>query len=58
MLVVLIVPFAFNAMNVHGLDPYTPLAKTFSWTGFVVLVAITAGCGGGDGAVQVARTAG
>ena len=43
MLVVLIVPFAFNAMNVHGLDPYTPLAKTFSWTGFVVLVAITAG---------------
>lgn len=43
MLVVLIVPFAFNAMNVHGLDPYAPLAKTFSWTGFVVLVAITAG---------------
>ena len=43
MLVVLIVPFAFNAMNVHGLDPYMPLAKTFSWTGFVVLVAITAG---------------
>ena len=43
MLVVLIVPFAFNAMNLHGLDPYTPLAKTFSWTGFVVLVAITAG---------------
>ena len=41
MLVVLIVPFAFNAMNVHGLDPYTPLAKTFSWTGFIVLVAIT-----------------
>ena len=43
MMVVLIVPFAFNAMDVHGLDPYTPLAKTFSWTGFVVLVAITAG---------------
>lgn len=43
MLVVLIVPLAFNAMNVHGLDPYTPLAKTFSWTGFIVLVAITAG---------------
>ncbi len=42
MLVVLIVPFAFNAMNVHGLDPYAPLAKTFSWTGFIVLVAITA----------------
>ncbi len=45
MLVVLIVPFAFNAMNVHGLDPYAPLAKTFSWTGFSVLVAITAGAG-------------
>jgi len=43
MLVVLMVPFAFNAMGVHGLDPYTPLAKTFSWTGFIVLVAITAG---------------
>ena len=43
MLVVLIVPFAFNAMDVHGLDPYTPLAKKFSWTGFIVLVAITAG---------------
>jgi hypothetical protein len=43
MLVVLIVPFAFDAMDVHGLDPYTPLAKTFSWTGFVVLVAITTG---------------
>ena len=42
MLVVLVVPFAFNAMNVHGLDPYTPLAKTFSWTGLVVLAAITA----------------
>ena len=41
MLVVLIVPFAFNAMNVHGLDPYAPLARTFSWTGFIVLVAIT-----------------
>ena len=43
MLVVLIVPFAFNAMNLHGLDPYTPLAKTFSWIGFCVLVAVTAG---------------
>jgi membrane AbrB-like protein len=42
MLVVLIVPFAFNAMDVHGLDPYTPLAKTFSWPGFLVLVAVTA----------------
>ena len=43
MLVVLIVPFAFNAMNVHGLDPYAPPAKTFSWIGFIVLVAVTAG---------------
>ncbi|MEP6607587.1 MAG: AbrB family transcriptional regulator [Burkholderiaceae bacterium] len=43
MLVVLIVPFAFNALDVHGLDPYTPLAKSFSWPGFLVLMAITAG---------------
>ncbi len=43
MLVVLIVPFLFNSMNVHGLDPYTPLAKTFSWGGLAVLVAVTAG---------------
>ena len=45
MLVVLIVPFVFNAMNVHGLDPYTPLAKTFAWPGFLVLVAVTVGAG-------------
>lgn len=45
MLVVLIVPFAFNAMNLHGLDPYAPLAKTFSWPGFLVLVAVTVGAG-------------
>lgn len=43
MLVVLTVPFVFNAMNVHGLDPYTPLAKTFSWAGLAVLIAVTAG---------------
>jgi membrane AbrB-like protein len=43
MLVVVIVPLAFNAMNVRGVDPYMPLARTFSWTGFAVLVAITAG---------------
>jgi membrane AbrB-like protein len=43
MLVVLIVPFAFNAFDIHGLDPYTPLAREFSWTGFAVLVAVTAG---------------
>ncbi len=43
MLVVLIVPIVFNALKVHGFDPYTPVAKTFSWPGFVVLIAITAG---------------
>ena len=43
MLVVLIVPLALNAMNVHGTDSYTPLASTLSWTGLVVLVAVTAG---------------
>ena len=41
MLVVLIVPFVFNALNLHGLDPYAPLANTFSWPGFIVLVTIT-----------------
>jgi membrane AbrB-like protein len=43
MLVVLIVPFAFNAFDIHGLDPYAPLARQFSWTGFALLVAVTGG---------------
>jgi membrane AbrB-like protein len=43
MLVVLIVPLTLGALGVSGVDPYVPLAKTFSWTGFAVLVAVTVG---------------
>ena len=43
MLVVLIVPLAFNLLQVHGLDPYVPLARRFDPVGFVVLVAVTLG---------------
>lgn len=43
MLVVLIVPLAFSWLDVHGLDPYTPLARVFDPIGFAVLVAVTLG---------------
>jgi membrane AbrB-like protein len=43
MLVVLIVPLLFNALDVRGLDPYAPAARHFSWTGLAVLVAVTGG---------------
>ena len=43
MLVVLIVPLLFNWLDVHGLDPYVPLARTFDPVGFAVLVAVTLG---------------
>jgi len=43
MLVALIVPLAFAALDVHGLDPYTPLARRFDAVGFAVLVAVTMG---------------
>jgi membrane AbrB-like protein len=43
MLVVLIVPLTLNALQVHGLDPYTPAARVFDPLGFVVLVAVTLG---------------
>lgn len=42
-LVALIVPLAFAALDVHGLDPFAPLARRFDALGFVVLVAVTAG---------------
>ena len=41
MLVVLIVPLLLNAVDIHGLDPYVPSAREFSWGGFVVLTAVT-----------------
>jgi membrane AbrB-like protein len=43
MLVVLIVPLLFNALDVKGLDPYAPAAREFSWIGLAVLIAVTAG---------------
>lgn len=43
MLVVLIVPLLLNAFDVHGLDPYVPSAQAFSWTGFLLLAAVTGG---------------
>jgi len=41
MLVVLIVPLLLNAFDVHGLDPYVPIAREFSWGGFALLAAVT-----------------
>ncbi|MGB2816771.1 MAG: AbrB family transcriptional regulator [Burkholderiaceae bacterium] len=41
MLVVLIVPLLLNAFDVHGLDPYVPSARQFSWSGFALLTAAT-----------------
>ncbi len=43
MLVVLIVPLSFNLLQVHGLDPYVPLARSFDPVGFAVLVSVTLG---------------
>jgi membrane AbrB-like protein len=42
-MVVLIVPLVFTWLDVHGLDPYTPLARRFDAVGFGVLVAVTLG---------------
>lgn len=43
MLVVLIVPLLLNAFDIHGLDPYVPVAREFSWGGFVLLAVVTGG---------------
>jgi membrane AbrB-like protein len=43
MLVVLIVPLLLNWLDVRGLDPYVPLARSFDLLGFAVLVAVTLG---------------
>jgi membrane AbrB-like protein len=43
MLVVLIVPLLLNAFDIHGLDPYVPSAREFSWGGFALLTAVTGG---------------
>jgi membrane AbrB-like protein len=41
--VVLAVPLALGALQVHGSDPYAPVARVFDATGFAVLVAVTLG---------------
>ena len=43
MLVVLIVPLLLNAFDIHGLDPYVPIAREFSWGGFALLAIATGG---------------
>jgi membrane AbrB-like protein len=43
MLVVLVVPLLLGAFDVHGLDPYAPSARVFSWSGFALLAAVTGG---------------
>jgi membrane AbrB-like protein len=43
MLVVLVVPLTLNAFDIHGVDPYAPLARTFDPIGFAVLCAVTLG---------------
>jgi hypothetical protein len=50
MMVALIVPFALQALGVHGVDPYEPAARRFDWAGFAVLAAVT-----GGGAVVLLR---
>lgn len=42
MIVVLAVPLAFNALQLHGVDPAPPAVGSFSWTGIAVLAAVTA----------------
>jgi len=41
LIVVLLVPFAFAALGLHGADAYVPGATRFDATGFVVLMAAT-----------------
>jgi len=43
MLVVLIVPLLLNAFDIHGFDPYVPIARDFAWGGFALLAAVTGG---------------
>ena len=45
LLVVAIVPFAFQALDVHGTDAYAPVTGVFDARGFALLMAATlAGC--------------
>ena len=55
MLVVLTVPLVLNAFGVHGVDPYTPLARSFDPVGFAVLCAVTLGAAVAMGRLEVAE---
>ena len=46
-LVVLVVPFALRAADVHGLDPYVPSVTEVEPIRLVLLLAVTAACGYG-----------
>ena len=41
LIVVLVIPFAFAALGLHGADAYVPGASTFDGTGYAVLMAAT-----------------
>ncbi len=44
MLVVLVIPFSFKFLGLHGLDPYLPGARAVNGGGLLVLVALTSIC--------------
>jgi uncharacterized protein len=44
MLVVLVIPFSFKFLGLHGLDPYLPGARTVNTGGLLALVALTSLC--------------
>ncbi|MEP7084408.1 MAG: AbrB family transcriptional regulator, partial [Betaproteobacteria bacterium] len=41
-MVVSLIPFLYALMGVHGADPYVQGAREFSWTGLLILMALTA----------------
>lgn len=44
MLVVLVIPFGFKFLDLHGLDPYVPGARAVDGAGLLALVALTSVC--------------
>src|SRR4029077_13466906 len=45
-IVVLVVPFAFTALDLHGTDPYRPAQSAVDGLGLIVLLGIAAATGG------------
>ena len=41
MMVVAVIPFALKYLNVHGIDPYVPAARTVDYSGLALLVFAT-----------------